>query len=281
MGIPDGRKAAMTRAMAGSIAALLVCASLAACASRDEQAEAERPQPAAAPATAVLRGTVRLAGALVPPHSVVENTTDPQVCGEVQPVNDLLVDPADRGIANVIVALRDPPAAARPPTPSRLVLDNRDCQLVPRVAVLTPGSTIEVVSHDDVLHTVHLYGAVERNIALPDPAVTGSVTIEQPGMIAVLCDVHGWMKAYVRVDAHPFHAVTDEHGAFVIDNVPAGTYELDVWHERLGSQVVPVRVGLDRGDGLEILYSIDGDVAAPSTPRSAGSPTPITDRTRK
>jgi hypothetical protein len=48
------------------------------------------------------------------------------------------------------------------------------------------------------------------------------------------------MKAYIRVDSHPFHGVTDARGRFVIENVPVGSYQLDVWHERLGSQSLTV-----------------------------------------
>lgn len=245
-----------------ALVVLAAGASLVACSSGSDDPADVRPGASAAPAAAPkggLRGTVRLAGSAVPAQPVIENTTDPEVCGRVQRADELLVDAATRGVANVIVALRDVPAERVPPArPGRLVLDNRDCQFVPRVAVLTTGSTIEAVSHDDVLHTVHLYGALERNLALPDRAATMTVTVEEPGMIAVLCDVHGWMKAYVRVDSHPFHAVTDEQGIFVIDDIPPGSYELDVWHERLGRQSLTVRVGPGAADDLRVEYTLDG-----------------------
>lgn len=254
----------MITASAGraALGVLVMCALAGAC-TAPEQAESTGPEPevSAPPSpTGTVRGRVRLAGTELPAPSVIENTTDPEVCGRVQRAGDLVVDPGSRTIANVIVSLRDVPGEQLPPSvqPSRLVLDNRDCQFVPRAAVLTAGSTIEAVSHDDVLHTVHLYGAVEHNIALPDPSASRTVSVEEPGMIAVLCDVHGWMKAYVRVDAHPFHAVTGPDGTFAIENVPAGSYELEVWHERLGSQTVAVRVERGAGDELDIAYAPEG-----------------------
>ena len=48
------------------------------------------------------------------------------------------------------------------------------------------------------------------------------------------CDVHGWMRAYANVVTHPFFAVTKDDGSFEIKGLPAGTYTIEAWHERLG-----------------------------------------------
>ena len=73
--------------------------------------------------------------------------------------------------------------------------------------------------------------------------MTVSRTLENAGVFIVKCDVHGWMQAFVRVDDHSFHAVTDESGSFRITDVPAGEYTLEAWHETLGTQQRTVRVG--------------------------------------
>lgn len=238
--------------------AAIACAVLSGCSSdTDRPNKSQAPEPSSA--TGTLRGTVRLSGTQFPAPALIENTTDPELCGRVQRRQDLLVDRENRGIANVIVSLASVPAEKIPPSqPDRLVLDNNDCQFIPHVAVVSVGSTIEVVSHDSVLHTVHFYGALERNVALPDESASAAVTVGEPGMIAVLCDVHGWMKAYIRADAHPFHVVTGAEGTFVIENIPVGSYEVDVWHERLGSQSLSVRVEPETSVAVEIMYGLDG-----------------------
>ncbi|MFQ5606214.1 MAG: carboxypeptidase regulatory-like domain-containing protein, partial [bacterium] len=63
-----------------------------------------------------------------------------------------------------------------------------------------------------------------------------------PEMIPVKCDIHGWMKAWIVVVDHPYHAVTDEAGAFKITGIPAGTYTVEFWHETLGKQTQEVTV---------------------------------------
>jgi hypothetical protein len=41
---------------------------------------------------------------------------------------------------------------------------------------------------------------------------------------------------------HPFFATTGPDGTFTIPNLPAGTYEIEAWHERLPAQTQTVTV---------------------------------------
>ena len=192
--------------------------------------------------TGTLQGTVRWNGADVPQPTIVQNAADPDVCGRMHTLEDLLVA-EHGGIKNVIVALVDVPAGtASPPVPDRLLLNNIDCRFSPHVTVLTVGSLFETRNSDPTLHTVHLYGPSEANIALPIQSMTVSQNLENAGVFIVKCDVHGWMQAFIRVDEHPFHAVTDGAGSFHIADVPAGEYTLEAWHESLGTQQRTVRV---------------------------------------
>jgi len=197
----------------------------------------------APPRLGALAGQVRLAGDALPQPTPVENATDPADCGQGHTLEDLLVSPESRGIANVILSLSGVPAEQIPPfEPRTLVLDNAGCRFVPHAAVVTVGSTIEAVNRDPFLHTTHLYGVAEMNIALPGRGSRGARIAKTPGMVVVKCDVHAWMQAFIRVDSHPFHAVSDGDGRFRIADVPPGSYVLEIWHERLGPRRRPVRV---------------------------------------
>jgi hypothetical protein len=203
-----------------------------------------------------LEGLMRLAGDEVPSSTCVENATDPVICGRTKTLEDLLVSASNRGIQNVIVALTDVPRQKIPlRRPGRLVLDNRECRFVPHASVLTVGSTVEATNSDPVLHTTHLYGAIEANIALPFEGSSVTRVIDKPGIIVIRCDVHGWMQAFIRVDDHPFHAVSDATGSFRIENIPAGTYHLEAWHEKLGLQNKTVRIEARKTERIEMEYS--------------------------
>ncbi|MFQ5743531.1 MAG: hypothetical protein ACE5HV_08070 [Acidobacteriota bacterium] len=205
-----------------------------------------------------LEGRVRLSGDVWPQPTQVENTTDPKVCGHGQTLEDLLVSSADRGIENVIVVVEGVPTAKVPPHEAeRLVLDNRACRFVPHVSVLTVGSEIVAINNDPMLHTEHFYGAVNANVALPLEKTTVTKSADRAGMIIVKCDVHGWMQAFIRVDDHPFHAVTDENGRFRISGIPVGSYRLELWHEKLGRQQRTVRIKRGETEIIQIEYRLD------------------------
>jgi plastocyanin len=203
-----------------------------------------------------IAGVVRLAGR-PPEPTIVENTTDPHVCGERQRLDDIVVSETG-GLANAIVAVDGAfVEEGSSPAPTKLVLDNRSCRFEPHASVLTTGSTIEATNSDDVLHTTHLYGPTETNFSLPAKGASQSRTLDRAGIYAVKCDLHGWMQAFVRVDDHPFHAVTDGEGRFRIEGVPPGAYRLDAWHERFGTREIQVEVERNETVDVTIEYRLE------------------------
>ncbi len=65
------------------------------------------------------------------------------------------------------------------------------------------------------------------------------------------------MQAFIRVDDHPFHAVSNATGSFRIENIPAGTYLLEAWHERLGPQKKTVHIEAGKTERIEMDYSLN------------------------
>jgi hypothetical protein len=62
------------------------------------------------------------------------------------------------------------------------------------------------------------------------------------------------MAAYVGVLDHPFYAVSDDKGNFEIKNLPAGTYEIETWHEKFGTQTMQVTVGAADSKTADFTY---------------------------
>jgi Carboxypeptidase regulatory-like domain len=42
---------------------------------------------------------------------------------------------------------------------------------------------------------------------------------------------------------HPYYAVTSTDGTFSLKGLPPGTYTIEAWHEKLGTQTQTVTVG--------------------------------------
>ncbi len=203
----------------------------------------------------VLKGQVLFDGSRIPKATQVENTTNPGACEKPQSLENMIINPGNHGIKNVILSLKGVPLPKDyRPNPSRLVLDNRECRFQPHVAVLTTGSTIEAVNSDPIFHTVHLYGLRNLNLALSPKSSKMVQTLSRPGYVIIKCDIHGWMQAYIRVDGHPFHAVSAADGSFRIEGIPPGTYTLEIWHEQFGSQETTVKVEAESVSRVTVYY---------------------------
>ena len=72
----------------------------------------------------------------------------------------------------------------------------------------------------------------------------------------IKCDVHAWMLAYIGVFEHPFFSVTGSDGTFTIAGLPAGTYEITAWHERLGTQTASITVGADETTSQNFTFAV-------------------------
>lgn len=182
-------------------------------------------------------------GQEIPQPTTVPVGADPQHCGHERSLEDYVIDTDTRGVRYVLLHLEGGSFGAwSNPSHERLILDNTNCRFEPHAAVATVGSVLEVKNSDKVLHTVHAYHGASFNIALPPGGASVERRLTVPGLIQFRCDAHGWMNAFLRVNRHPFHAVTDFRGRFSIDRVPPGRYVLKAWHERFGAKERTVHV---------------------------------------
>jgi plastocyanin len=162
--------------------------------------------------------------------------------------NEALVLGPGNTMANVLVrVVSGIPAGKSWPVPKEPVtMDQQGCQYVPHVMGLMVGQAFKVLNSDGVLHNVHALPKVNKqfNMAMPPARKEASETFaKEEGMFTVKCDVHPWMQSFIGVFANPFFAVTKADGAFSIANLDPGTYEIEAWHERLGTQKASVTVG--------------------------------------
>ena len=95
---------------------------------------------------------------------------------------------------------------------------------------------VAILNSDPILHNVQFFQDNDTlfNIAQPVQGQLNTTRVENAGIIEVECAVHVWMRASVVVVDNPYDAVTDENGEFSITDLPAGTYQVKIWHEFLG-----------------------------------------------
>jgi len=138
------------------------------------------------------------------------------------------------------------------------VVNQAGCNYSPHVIGVMVGQKVKFFNPDGTLHNVHALCKInpEFNIAMPDFRKEMEVTFDKPEfMFPVRCDVHPWMQAWVAVMPHPFFAVTGSDGQFEIKNVPAGTYEIEAWHEKLKSKTMTITVADNSTQHLDFSFS--------------------------
>jgi hypothetical protein len=196
----------------------------------------------AALANGGIEGTIRLAGA---PPVVARRpiAKDASVCGAETPAESVVVGKAGV-LANVVVSVSDARFAGPPPPSPGASVDQRRCRYAPHVQAVTIGTPLAVMNNDAILHNVHgneLGGGGPPltifNVAMPIKGQRLPVAMRKPGLIRLQCDAgHTWMNAWIYVFAHPYFAVTNDGGSFVIDDVPAGRHVVELWHEPADGQ---------------------------------------------
>jgi Polysaccharide lyase family 4, domain II len=179
-----------------------------------------------------IAGTIVFVGPIphLPPLVI---TKDQDVCGTTAPSPLLLVSGHTRGVKDTIIAVEGLSKGKAPPA-DKPTLDNRNCALVPRVQAVMVGTEMVIQNSDPFLHTTRgRFPDFKQafNLVFPKNTPAKEQRIRFPGVIAVTCDTHAHMRAYVLSFEHPYFTVTDEDGRFQIDQVPAGSYTLKAWHE--------------------------------------------------
>jgi plastocyanin len=251
-------------------AVLLGAAALAGCGGKDDDDEdrpkaaraAGAPKDAAAPAAASAAASGPAAGATgaasvtgkivfegtIPTPEKYKMTAD-AFCAKAHPGDvakqDIEIGP-DRGIADVFVYVKAGINGSYPPPPTAAVIDQKGCRYSPHVFGVVAGQNIEILNSDPTLHNIHSLPEKNEafNLGMPVQGMKYTKKFDKPEvMVRIKCDVHGWMSAYCGVVAHPFFAVTAADGTYTIKNLPAGTYTIEAWHEKFGTQTQQVTVG--------------------------------------
>lgn len=114
---------------------------------------------------------------------------------------------------------------------------------VPHVLPIMTGITVEFPNGDPFFHNVFsLSGAKSFDLGRYPQGQVRTVRFDKPGIVKVFCHIHSNMSAVILVFNHPFFTVSDSRGQFMLPAVPAGSYTLVGWHERLKTVKRPVTV---------------------------------------
>jgi len=128
--------------------------------------------------------------------------------------------------------------------PGTYSINQKNCAYSPHVLAMPKGSELQILTSDPINHNIHTYSFDNDPINIMFlPGQDYSQEMEEPEVVKVSCDLHGWMEAYIVVTPNSYFAVTGNDGAFEIKDVPPGKYTLRLWHEGLGEEFRKIEIG--------------------------------------
>ncbi len=189
---------------------------------------------------------------------------DPEICGEGSREVSFVEINGDGMLMNAVVFLNDvDEGKAFDPATINLSLDQKGCEFSTVLGVMANQGELTATNSDMTLHNIHTYELIGKarrtvmNVSQPNEgdSVTKKVKLRRGNGMKVECDAHDFMHSFVFVAKNPYYSVVDENGGFSIDGIPAGTYEVMVWHGFLGEvEAGEVTVEADGEASMNLSY---------------------------
>ena len=119
--------------------------------------------------------------------------------------------------------------------PNRLMLvDQIDKEFVTQTTVIRVGDSINFPNKDNIDHHVYSFSSPKQfELPLYKDMPDHPILFDKPGVVKLGCNIHDWMVGYIYVADTPYSALTDNRGQARLENLPAGEYQIQLWHPQL------------------------------------------------
>jgi plastocyanin len=155
-------------------------------------------------------------------------------------------------LRNVVLYLKGATYAGALPAMHRQIRQEHET-FVPRVVAVTRGSVVDFPNGDPFFHNVFSLSAASTfDLGRYPDSHSRSRQFTKAGLVKVYCHIHSQMSASILVLDHPYFAMPDDAGGFVLPDVPQGEYSLVAWHERVGQQISKVMVQAGQATTVEV-----------------------------
>ena len=140
------------------------------------------------------------------------------------------------------------------PPAKPVFMGQKDMVFKPHVLPVLKGTKVDFTNNDAIVHNVFSPpgSAKKFNLGTYGVGVTKYETFNELGEVTLLCNVHPEMLGFIIILQNPYFDLTDKSGNFEIKDVPAGTYKLMAWHEKL--QQVSLQVTVEPGKTVTVEF---------------------------
>jgi plastocyanin len=140
-----------------------------------------------------------------------------------------IINQQQQPLADAVVELRSP--ATNIITPKNIKVAQQQLTFIPFVSAIPAGSQAEFPNLDKTRHHIYSFSPAKQfEIQLYADQPEAPIIFDTPGIVALGCNIHDYMQAYIYVGESELVAVSDEQGNVHWPDVPTGDYQLYLWH---------------------------------------------------
>ena len=172
------------------------------------------------------------------------------------PLNVRVVDASGRPVRDAVVTLY-PAGSARPAHASgRYVVAQQNLQFRPFLTVVPVGADVSFPNLDPTKHHVYSFSTAKRfELKLFAKDQSRTVHFDRPGVVALGCNIHDQMSAFIFVTDTGWTARTNAQGIASFADAPNAPARVAVWHPYLkapGGQVQQSIAATQRNLGFQV-----------------------------
>jgi len=145
----------------------------------------------------------------------------------------MVTTPAGAALKDAVVMVHSRGGAAHGPIHFSwpYVMSQKNMQFEPFVLIVPVGATVAFPNRDPFRHHVYSFSPAKTfELKLYGHDETRTVKFDKAGIVALGCNIHDSMTAFIRVVDTPWAAKSDGRGAAVIHDAPDGPVTIEVWH---------------------------------------------------
>lgn len=144
-----------------------------------------------------------------------------------------VTDSGEQPLTDAVITLYADDVRPRPEGAPEAVMDQRDRQFVPHVLAVRTGTLVRFPNSDNIRHHVYSFSPAKRfELRLYHGTTAEPVQFDQPGKVALGCNIHDGMLGYIYVVDSDRFGVTGPDGQWTFDALPEGTLRVQIQHPR-------------------------------------------------
>ena len=181
-----------------------------------------------------------------------------------------MTDTQGVALGDTVVELTPVTASTMPPkAPQHYEMRQENRVFSPFVLAVPQGAKVDFPNLDRTRHHVYSFSPAKQfELKLYVGQAEAPILFDQPGLVAIGCNIHDYMQAFIYVAKSPYFASSDDNGLASITDLPTGEYTITLWHPWQNVQPQPTNIIINESSHAVTLTLDVNRQNKPSSPPS-------------